>query len=139
MAGKWFHPDHLECVECHSSLNPASVVIYHGRLSCHKHGFVYAHGCEYCQMLIAGSRVPQLLWNNKLYHLECLVCRICGMRLSAIEAKGFHNRPHCKSCYRLRMEERRIENGKHNPEVAQNRREKFRERGIVICGKPVYR
>jgi hypothetical protein len=131
-------------VECGAALSPASVVVHHGRLYCGKHGFVFAHGCEYCKSLIAGSGVPHLLWNNKLYHLECFVCRVCGVKLTAADAKRFHNRPHCARCHRLRIADTDPAGDapdtsrKHNPSAARLRRAGLRERGIPISSTPQY-
>ena len=138
--GKWFHSDHFCCEVCGCKLKGNLYVVHHGKFYCQNHGYVFSHSCEYCKVVIAGPETPQLMWNNKLYHTECLVCRVCGTPLSPLKAKKFHNRPHCSECYRLRLmeKERGRDSRKHNPVQAASRRLEFQEQGVRIVDEPNY-
>lgn len=138
--GKWFHTDHFTCEVCGCKLKSGFYVVHHGKFYCQNHGYVFSHSCEYCKVVIPGPETPQLMWNNKLYHTECLVCRVCGTPLNPVKAKKFHNRPHCSECHRLRLseKERGRDSHKHNPMQTASRRLEFQEQGVQIVDEPNY-
>jgi hypothetical protein len=132
---KWFHRDCFTCHECNALLKGHNFVSHHGRFYCQEHGHPFESCCQYCKETIWGLG-PQIRWSNKLYHPECFVCRVCGVKLTMGTVRRIHNRPHCEQCASAKAQG--VQNRKHNPSEAAHCNQGIASR-IAIVNRPKYR
>lgn len=130
--GQCFHMDHFRCCICDEVLKGNQYIVHHNKFFCMKHGSPIIDSCAFCKRRF-NFVDDKLKWHDKFYHSECLICRVCGTKLTTNSAKSIHNRPHCQECYSRRlMDERSDSKKKHLPSEMKERREAIKKSRKVI-------
>lgn len=54
--------------------------------------------CARCNDDIVGEE-NGLITMDKMYHVSCFTCTMCGCRLRGMHFYSMENKPYCESCY----------------------------------------
>ena len=149
--GKFYHPEHWTCSVCGKVLSPTIYIMHHNKPLCLEHGEIYRTTCAFCKRHFQFGELDKIKWKKKYYHVNCFVCRVCGVDLTMNKCKSIHGRPHCRECFSQRVKDgdcngdgRTVGKHKHHhPMEAVERMEHYRTafgRTIIhpIYGKPEF-
>lgn len=97
--GKYWHPDHLRCFQCHCPLKGLPFYESHGRVYCAKDfGQLKAKyaPCQACNLPVHQKARIQTS-DGSLFHLTCFRCSAIGCTASTQSDRFylFENRPYC--------------------------------------------
>lgn len=130
--GRFYHINHMQCTVCHDTIIGDKFVQHHNRIYCMNHGLIYSDNCAFCKRPCYSGAEEIVSWHRKKYHTVCFVCRVCGKHLSNLEAKCFHSRPHCETCFNKRKsenDETYLDHPKHAihhfPEISTQRQKRY--------------
>lgn len=140
--GKYYHPEHFKCHTCEKMLGVNAHVAHHGKVFCYEHGSIFTSRCKFCKSPLyeCDPDVSIVTFLGANYHVGCLVCRVCGLRLDPNDAIEFHRRPHCERCHNIRSNEAksRVKAKRHLISAMSERRKRLRDNFHAEVSEPAY-